>query len=179
MTNPINPPWATSLLTNIDAPVQDGSGVYTYDNRVQPPLEIQTYGILHNVPVTLMDLNYQFYSIYQYNERVRKGQKNGIINSSTTRTLTADDLGAYIKFTSALATTFTINAGTAALWDKVEIQQGGAGQVTLTQGTGTVTFNVRTGFAAKTSGLNGKITMINVAEGSGTEAWDVFGDLGT
>lgn len=179
MANPINPPWATSLLTNIDAPIQGGSGVYTYDNRVQPPLEIQTYGILHNVPVTLMDLNYQFYSIYQFNEWVRKGQKNGIINSSTTRTLSSSDLGAYIKFTSALATTFTINAGTAALWDTVEIQQGGAGQVTLLQGTGTVTFNLRTGFAAKTSGLNGKITMVKVTEGSGTESWDVFGDLGT
>jgi hypothetical protein len=60
----------------------------------------------------------------------------------------------------------------------IEIQQGGAGVVTLAQGTGTVIFNVRAGVSAKTSGLNAKITMVKVSQGAGTESWDVFGDLG-
>lgn len=177
MPVPINPPWATTLLTGVEAPVQGGT-VYQYDNRMEPTLEKQAFGILHNTPVTLMDLNYQFYSLYQFNEWVKKKQKAGILNPSSSRVLTPTDLGAYIKFSAATPTVYTVNAGVASLWDTVEIQQGGAGAITLTQGTGTVIFNVRAGVSAKTSGLNAKITMVKVSEGSGTESWDVYGDLG-
>jgi hypothetical protein len=177
MAAPINPPWALNLLTGLEAPVV-GGGIKLYDNRAEPPLEIQAYGILHNVPLGLQEINYQFYSLYAFNEWVRKKQEVVINETATSRTLTPSDFGNYIRFTQSSACTYTINAGTATIGDKVIIRQAGSGVVTLTQGMGTVTFNVRAGFTAKTSGVGSTITLVKVASGSGTESWDVFGDLG-
>lgn len=178
MPIPVNTPWALNQLNNIEATVP-GQGTTLYNNKEAPSNEVQLYGILHNVPLSLQEINYQFDMLYKFNEWVKSKQKNGIIDSSTARVYTATDAGAYLKFTSASAVTYTINAGIAQLWDTVEIQQGGAGAVTLVQGTGTVTFNRRAGFAPKTSGVGGKITMVKVSQGSGIESWDVWGDLGT
>lgn len=178
MTTPINTPWALNDLTGIEC-VVPGRGTTLYDNKSAPPLEIQLYGILHNTPLALQEINYQFDMLYKFNEWVKRRQPNILIEATTARTLSETDIGNYVRFSSGSAVTYTINGGVAQVGDTVVLRQAGAGVVTVSPGTGTVTLKRKSGFAAKTGGVDTTITLVKVLEpSSGVETWDLFGDLG-
>lgn len=177
MAAPTNSPWAQIQLNNI-ATETTGQGTVYYSNKLAPPTEIQVYGLLVKTPLALQHINYQFDNIWQNIEYLKAPEVEVITNSTTTRTFTLPDRAKHIRFTNASASTYTINEGVATVGTTVQVWQGAAGAITLTPGSG-VTFNVKTGFAAKTSGLNTTIFARKVSQGSGIESWDVWGDLGT
>ncbi len=177
MPAPLNSPWAQTTLTNIPTATA-GDGTVYYSNKLAPPTEIQVYGLLVKTPLALQHLNYQFDNIYQNIEYLKAPEVEVITNSGTTRTFVLTDRAKHVRFTNASASTYTINEGVATVGTTVQVWQGAAGAVTLTPGSG-VTFNVKTGFAAKTSGLNTNIFARKVSQGVGVESWDVWGDLGT
>jgi hypothetical protein len=62
------------------------------------------------------------------------------VQSGTTYTFVATDVGKIVQFTSGSAVTATINTGIFNQGDTVGVEQNGAGQVTLAPGSG-VTIN--------------------------------------
>jgi hypothetical protein len=177
MAAPINSPWAQVTLNNISTETA-GQGTVYYTNKKQPTNEIQLYGLLAKTSLSLQNLNYQFDNIYQNIEYLKAPEVEIITNSATTRTFVLTDRAKHIRFTNASASTYTINQGIATVGTTVQVWQGAAGAVTLTPGSG-VTFNVKTSFAAKTSGVNTTIFARKISQGVGVESWDVWGDLGT
>ncbi len=177
MAAPLNSPWAQTTLNNLTAE-DPGRGTVFYSNKTQPPPEIQLQGLLYKTALPLQYINFQFDNIYQNIEYLKAPEVEIITNSGTTRTFVLTDRAKHIRFTNASASTYTINEGIATVGTTVQVWQGAAGAVTLTPGSG-VTFNVKTGFAAKTSGLNTNIFARKVSQGVGVESWDVWGDLGT
>lgn len=176
MAAPTNSPWAQIQLNNI-ATETTGQGTVYYSNKLPPPTEIQVYGLLVKTPLALQHINYQFDNIWQNIEYLKAPEVEVLTNSTTSRTYINDN-AKQVRFTNASNSTYTINEGVAELGTTIHVTQAAAGVVTLTGGSG-VTFNVKAGFAAKTSGLNTNIFARKVSQGSGVESWDVWGDLGT
>ena len=177
MAAPTNSPWAQTTLNNIPTETT-GQGTVYYSNKLAPPTEIQVYGLLIKTPLALQHINYQFDNIYQNIEYLKAPDTEIVTETTTARTFTLADKSKHIRFTNAGSIAYTINEGIAPVGTTIQVWQGAAGAVTLTPGSG-VTFNVKAGFAAKTSGLNTNIFARKVSPGSGVESWDVWGDLGT
>lgn len=177
MAAPINSPWAQTTLNDIPGTVE-GEGTVLYSNKNAPPTEIQVNGLLLGTSLPFQWLNYQFDNIYQNIEYLKVPETDIVVETTTARTFTVADKSKHIRFTNASAIAYTINEGVAPVGTTIQIWQGAAGAVTLTPGSG-VTFNRKTGFAAKTSGLNTNIFARKISQGSGVESWDVWGDLGT
>lgn len=177
MAAPTNSPWAQTTLNNIPTETT-GQGTVYYSNKLAPPTEIQVYGLLIKTPLALQHINYQFDNIWQNIEYLKAPEVEVLTNTTTSRTFTLPDRAKQIRFTNASNSSYTINEGVATVGTTIHVTQAAAGVVTLTGGSG-VTFNVKAGFAAKTSGLNTNIFARKVSQGSGVESWDVWGDLGT
>jgi len=177
MTLPTTPTWAADAVTTVS--VIGGSSV-TYQNKLAPPPEIQSSGILAGTPLSLNHINYQFNKINENLDYLKdRSTVRVLVDATTSRTYVADDAGKYIRFINSGASTYIFNGGVAAIGDKVEIRQQNTGVVTLTAGTGTVEFLCKTGFLPKTSGVGTTIWAIKT-EGAGTsEIWECGGELGT
>jgi len=177
MTIPSTPTWASDDVT--DTASIDGITT-TYQNKLQPPPEMQANGLLAGTPLALQHINYQFDTINDNLDYLKDRSIVRVVNEATTsRTYTADDAGKYFRFINVAATAYIFNGGVASIGDKVEIRQWTTGVVTLTGGTGTVDFLCKTGFLPKTSGVGTTIWAIKV-EGSGSsEVWECGGELGT
>jgi len=177
MTIPITPTWASEAIVATDT---IAGTLITYHNKLQPPSEMQTAGLLAGTPCHMQHLNYQFNKINENLDYLKEISTVRIgINASTSRVYSPEDAGMYIQFINTGASTYTFNGGVAATGDKVEIRQYDTGVVTLTAGTGTVTFKYKTGFLPKTSGIHTTIWAIKVFGEGTTERWDIGGELGT
>lgn len=99
-----------------------------------------------------------------------------VTDATTTRTLTSSDAGKTILFTSASATTITVNASTGfAAGERVDIIQDGAGVITITASVATVAANgVTTTTGSFTMGTQfSAATLICV----GTDSYRLIGNI--
>ena len=96
-----------------------------------------------------------------------------ITDATTTRTLALTDSGAYIRCTSASATTVTVPPNSSVAFPtgtEVNVRAAGAGQVTIAQGVG-VTINSAETLKLRKQGSTGTIKKV------ATDTWDLMGDL--
>lgn len=103
------------------------------------------------------------------------GYQDIITDSTTARTLSLSDRGAYIRFTSASAVTLTVPPNASVAFANGETFNGiqfGAGQITIAPGDG-VTINKPTDYNYKTRAKGSPWCLVKVA----TNEWDLFGDM--
>ena len=94
--------------------------------------------------------------------------------AASSRTATLGDANSYVRFTSASATVFTIPTGVSVdfpIGTVIEIEQGGAGAVSVAAGPG-VTINSR-GADLTLAGQYAVAALKKV----GTDTWTLTGDL--
>ncbi len=184
MLIPKTPTWASNYSNTFTYSPSPGV-TSTYENRSEPSLEVQQNGILLANTITLMDINYQYNQINQnilFFKNVISG--NTINLTASTRTISEDDLFRSLRVVNAGACTYTINTfGQLANLNGndglvVEVVQGGTGAITLSPGSN-VSIETKTGFLPKTSGKGTRIFAKRYKIESGTEYWDVYGEVGT
>lgn len=103
------------------------------------------------------------------------GYQDVVTDTTTSRTLSLADRGAYIRFTNAAAIALTVPANSTAAFgigESLNGVQAAAGQITIS-GAGGVTINKPTDCNAKTRLSGSPWSLIKVA----TDAWDLIGDL--
>ena len=175
MAIPNTPLWATDTIT--DTVVVQGTSV-TYQNKIQPPAEIRSSGVLANTPITLGHLNYQFSSI-NTNIDYLKSKVTTVQHLISGNVYNIDQThdGKYLRVNNASSVALNLNYGVCELGTKIMVRQAGVGVATAIAGLN-VTITTETGFLPKTSGINTTITLIKVSDTGTSEIWDAYGDLG-
>lgn len=98
-----------------------------------------------------------------------------VTESTTSRTSVLTDAGSYIRFTNGSATSFQIPPQSSVAWRdgaQIEFEQGGAGAVTVSGGSG-VTIRVNANLTAVTNGQYAVAGLKRVA----SDEWVLFGNL--
>jgi hypothetical protein len=93
-----------------------------------------------------------------------------LTDATTSWTLTDADMNSYLIATNAGAITVTLNTGVGEKGNVILIEQGGAGQITV---SGTATINNANG--TKTTAQKSVICLVSTA----TDVWTLFGDATT
>ena len=102
-------------------------------------------------------------SISMNDSPIKRYSATLIAESGTTRTLSAADNGTIIKCTNGSATTITVPTGLATGFNCMVVQYG-AGQVTMSPTSGSITLNQRNGL--KTAGQYAILTIVCIDGGS-------------
>ncbi|MCK9468473.1 MAG: hypothetical protein M0Q49_03555 [Porticoccaceae bacterium] len=104
------------------------------------------------------------------------GDALGIVTESTTsRTLSLNDAGKYLRCTSSSATTVEVPPNSAvafAIGTQIHIRDAGLGGVTIAQGSG-VTVNPPAGGTLVLAGEGATATLVKIA----TNSWDLMGQV--
>jgi hypothetical protein len=98
-----------------------------------------------------------------------------VTEATTSRTSLLTDAGSYVRFTNGSATTYTIAPQSSVAWRdgaQIELEQGGAGAVTIQGGSG-VTIRVNSALTAVTNGQYAVAGLKRVA----ANEWVLFGNL--
>lgn len=97
-------------------------------------------------------------------------------NAGTAITLALSDAGRYMRTTAATAVAITVAPQSSVVWEadtEIHIQQGGAGTVTISPGSG-VTVNRMSTVTNILAGQYGVVTL----KRTGSNVWTLFGALG-
>lgn len=98
-----------------------------------------------------------------------------VTDATTSRNAVLSDAGSYVRFTSGSSVTYTIQPQADVEWvdnAQIELEQGGAGAVTIAAGSG-VTLRVNSNLTAVTNGQYAVAGLKRVAENE----WVLFGNL--
>ena len=108
-------------------------------------------------------------------EIAKFGYQDIVTETTSARTLSNSDVGAWVRFTSGSEITLTVPPNSSVAFiigTSINGVQAGAGQISVVAGAG-VTINKPTGYNAKTRAQGAAFCLIKVA----TDTWDLIGDL--
>lgn len=106
---------------------------------------------------------------------IASARRNGSIVTGTVYTLALSDAGGIVEFTSTDAVTVTVTAHSTVAFsarDRIDLVQGGTGQITITAASGVSIISTKT---LKSSGITGAVITL-VRSASGDNVWYLSGE---